>query len=229
MRPYLSSLPKHALARVREPSDRLPGQRKHEDETVSTCNVDEAIDAGHMEPSATVQAELEVKISFCNRAYADRWYNIVRRQNPTYFAILTAIIQEVQLKDGLDISKADFFKRRPEIAREIEKLKFDIVPSGGQMLRRNGNGIRHAKFAPSKSVAVIWEKVGGIVYFTFDDHAPIPYHRAIRHLRDIRLGKRVTTKHPRNTGRFLQNLGRYWKRRYIKEMYGFNPRMRYYE
>src|SRR3712207_8974431 len=53
----------------------------------------------------------------------------------------------------------------------------------GQMLKHNGNGIRHAKFAPSKSIAVVWEKIGHIIYVTFDDHAPIRYHRAIWHLK----------------------------------------------
>jgi hypothetical protein len=171
----------------------------------------------------------EIKITFCNRTYADSWYKMLRRQNANNFAILQAIIKEIQIKDGADISKSDIFERNSEIQQTIDILRFDIIPSRGQMLKHNGNGIRHAKFAPSKSIAVIWEKIGDSIFITFDDHAPIRYHRAIRHFREIKLGKPAFPKRSRNTGKFLRNLQTYWKFRYSKEMWGFDPRQRFYE
>ena len=171
----------------------------------------------------------EVKITYCNRAYADNWYKMLRRQNARHFAILQAIIDEIALKDRAEISKSDIFKRNPEIQSAVNTLLFDLIPSRGQMLRHNGNGIRHAKFAPSKSIAIIWEKIGNEIFVTFDDHAPIRYHRAISHLRDIKLGKPAFPKRARNTGRFLKNLNAYWKDRYRKDMRAFDPRHRFYE
>jgi hypothetical protein len=97
------------------------------------------------------------------------------------------------------------------------------------MLRHNGNGIRHAKYTHSKSIAVVWEKIGEEIFVTFDDHAPIRYHRAITHLRDIKLGRPALPKPARNRGRFLRKLKIYWKFRYAKELKGVNLRRRYYE
>ena len=176
-----------------------------------------------------VQDAPELRIVFCNRAYADNWYKMLRRQSKTHFEILQAIIEEIQIRDGSDIKKADFFARRPDIQQKIRNLNFDPVPSGGQLLRHNGNGMRHAKFAPSKSIAVLWEKIGNVIYVTFDDHAPIRYHRAICHLRDLRLGRQTVLKRPRNSAKFLLNLKSYWRYRYSKEMRRFDPKRRYYE
>ena len=171
----------------------------------------------------------EVKITFCNRAYADKWFKALRRQSPSHFAILQAIISEIQIKNGGDISKSDLFRRSSNVEQQVAALGFDIIPGRGQMLKHNGNGIRHAKFAPSKSIAVVWENIGGIIFVTFDDHAPIRYHRAIRHLRDIKLGKDAVPKRARISGKFLKKLKRFWKLRYTRELIGFDPRQRYYE
>lgn len=171
----------------------------------------------------------ESLVVFCNRAYAKPWYRNLKRQNPEHFEIAQAIIEEIADKNGGDIVKADLYERRPEIAKRISTLGFDPIPSRGQMLRHNGNGIRHAKFSPSKSIAIIWENIGGTIYITFDDHAPIRYHRAISHLRDIKLGKPALPKRPRNTGRFLRKLKRFWAARHFGKLRGFNPRSRYYE
>jgi hypothetical protein len=170
-----------------------------------------------------------IKITFCNRAYADNWFKMLRRQNASHYTILQAIMEEIELKDGADISKQDIFRRSPDIQRKVDALRFDIIPNRGQMLQHNGNGIRHAKFAPSKSIAVIWEKIGEVIFVTFDDHAPIRYHRAIKHLRDIKLGKAALPQRARNTGRFLKRLKTYWKFRYLRDMRKFEPRQRYYE
>lgn len=203
-------------------------QRMHDHEEES--DLSEAGGETERDPhSAGKQTQADVKITFCNRAYADGWYKMVRRQTPDHFNILEALIEEIQIKNGGDVSESDIFRRRPKIGIKVEKLAFDLIPSRGQMLRHNGNGIRHAKFAPSKSIAVVWEKIGETIYVTFDDHAPIRYHRAIRHLKELKLGRPPFLKRPRNTGRFLRSLERYWKRRYIKEMFRFNPKDRHYE
>ena len=169
------------------------------------------------------------EISFSNRAYGTRWYKNLERQNPRVFAVLEALIEEIGLKDGGDIVKAEFYERRPDAAQLIAELAFDPLPGRGQMFGHNGKGIRHAKFAPSKSVAVVWLKVRDRVYVTFDDHAPIRYHRAIRHLRELALGMQALPKRPRNTGHFLRNLKQYWVRRHFGKLRGFNPRSRFYE
>jgi hypothetical protein len=169
------------------------------------------------------------RITFANRAYGRAWLKNLKRQAPEHFAILRALVDEIVAKDGGDVVKADLYARRPDIDERVHSLGFDPLPSRGQMLKHNGNGIRHAKFAPSKSIAVVWEKIGDTIYVTFDDHSPIRYHRAISHLRDIKLGKPTFERRPRNTGRFLRNLKRFWKKRHNDKLRGFDPRDHYYE
>jgi hypothetical protein len=142
---------------------------------------------------------------------------------------LQDIIAEIENKDGADIVKQDIFKRSPQFEAYVASLKFDIIPSRGQTLKHNGNSIRHAKFAPSKSILVVWQRIGDTIYVTFDDHAPIRYHKAILHLRDINLGKPALPKRARITGRFLRKLGKYWKYRFLRELRGFDPRRKHYE
>jgi hypothetical protein len=171
----------------------------------------------------------EVKITFCNSTYADAWYKNFERQNKRHFRILQAIIQEIQDKDGLDIVKSDLYARDKEVSDYLISHHLNVIPSRGQLLKHNGNGIRHAKFAPSKSIAVVWEKIGENIYITFDDHAPLRYHRAIRHLRDIKLGKEGLPKHPRDKRRFLRKLHIYWKYKYARDLRGINLKTRYYD
>jgi len=171
----------------------------------------------------------EVKITFCNRAYADSWYKNLRRHNGFQFRVIQAIFAEIEEKVGLDIVKSDMLARDKEVSKYMTLKGFDIIPSRGQMLKYNGNGIRHAKFAPSKNIAIVWEKIGETIYVTFDDHAPTRYYRAIKHLRDVKLGKTVFPKRPRNTGRFLQKLKIYWKYKYSRCLHGINLKHLYYE
>lgn len=171
------------------------------------------------------------RITYCNKAYGPRWLKNMRRQAPHNFQILQAIVEEIEIKDGKDISKPDLYARRPEVAELIGRLGFDPVPSGQnkkQMLSNNGNGIRHAKFAKSKSIAVIWEKIGDLIYVTFDDHAPYPYHRAIWHLREIRLGKPALPKHPRTMGKHRRNIRKSKKVKYLRRFKGIRLSDRFY-
>jgi len=171
----------------------------------------------------------EIKITFCNRAYAKRWYKNIERQSAHHFTVLKAIIDEIQDKDGGDIVKSDIYARNRYVELYVVSSEFDIIPSRGQMLKHNGNGIRHAKFSPSKSIAVVWEKIGDVIFITFDDHAPIRYYRAIAHLREIKLGKESLPRPARNTGRFLRKLKLYWNMRYIRKLKGIDLKRRFYE
>lgn len=169
-----------------------------------------------------------VEITFSNRAYGEKWFDDVRLSNPAQYAVIEAIIEAIELADGHEISQAEIFKRHPPVARYVQERRFKIVPSNGQLLIANGRGIRHAKYSPSKSVAVVWEKIRRTVYVTFDDHAPIPYHRAIWHLRDIRLGKPTLAKKARTGRRFLRKLEAFKLGQYLSDMRRFNPRSRFY-
>lgn len=46
----------------------------------------------------------EVKIDFCNRAYADQWYEKMQRQNPYHFDVLRAVMDDIEGKGDGDIS-----------------------------------------------------------------------------------------------------------------------------
>lgn len=169
------------------------------------------------------------EISYCNLAYSERWFRNLQRQNAAHFGVLQAIIEDIEFADGGDIEKAMIFKRHPNVQQRTAELEFDIIPSRGQLLRHNGNGIRHAKYAPSKNVAVVWEKIRNTVYVTFDDHAPVRYHRAIAHFRDLRLGKPVFPKRARTTARFLRILKRRWQGRFDRSLKGIDLKRRYFE
>jgi hypothetical protein len=170
----------------------------------------------------------KLKITFCNRAYADNWFKNLRRQSAAHFGVLQAIMDEIERKDGGDIVKADIYRHNPEVERRVSALRFDIIPSRGQMLRHNGNGIRHAKFAPSKSIAIIWERIADTIFVTFDDHAPVRYHRAIAHLRDIKLGRPALPRRAKNSGRFLKNLSAYWRFKYSRDLKGIDLKRLHY-
>lgn len=138
-------------------------------------------------------------------------------------------MDEILDKEGGDICKADLYRRSPEVAAWVVEAGFDIIPSRGQMLKHNGNGIRHAKFSPSKSIAIVWEKIGDTIYVTFDDHAPVRYHRAIAHLREIKLGKRPFARNSRNRGWFYRLMKESWSHGHRRRLKGFSARDRYYE
>jgi hypothetical protein len=70
----------------------------------------------------------KLKITLCNRAYAANWYKNLQRQSVAHFALLQAIFDEIELKDGGDISKADMFRRKPEIERAPTSISFRYHP-----------------------------------------------------------------------------------------------------
>ncbi len=170
-----------------------------------------------------------IEITFCNRAYTDNWFDNVRKQNPEQMMVINAIIAEIESKDGGDIVKVDIYQRNPEVEEYVKTVKFDIIPTRGQMLQHNGNGIRHAKYSRSKSIALVWEKIGETIFVTFDDHARVGYHRAIAHLRNIKLGKPAFPRKARTGGKFYRKLKDYWKYGYTKKMKGISLRKLYFE
>lgn len=143
-----------------------------------------------------------VEISFCNKAYADKWFEDLCSSNPDQHSVIKALIDEIERNDGGEVSQLALFERYPDVAQYVQGNRFRITPSSGQLLVANGKGIRHAKYSPSKSVALVWQNIKGTIYVTFDDHAPVPYHRAIRHLREISLGRSPLPK-PARTRRGL--------------------------
>jgi hypothetical protein len=169
-----------------------------------------------------------VEITFCNRAYADRWYEDLKTSNPSQFAVLQSLLDAISDADGGDINQADMLRRHPQVARYVEASRFRIVPSAGQLLVANGRGIRHAKYSPSKSIAIVWENIRQVIYVTFDDHAPIAYHRAIRHLRDIRLGRPALPKRARDKRAMMKLLAEFRETGHVRSIRRFNPHERYY-
>jgi hypothetical protein len=47
------------------------------------------------------------RITYCSRAYAERWFKNLKRQSPQLFEILQAVIEEIEEKDGGDIVKGE--------------------------------------------------------------------------------------------------------------------------
>lgn len=171
---------------------------------------------------------MKIQMVLCNRAYGKTWYKNIRRTNQKHFLILDEILNQIQLSDGGDISLQKIKENR-EVAQVLDELSLNPIPSRGQMFSHNGNGIRHAKYSKSKNIAIIWERIGNVIFVTFDDHAPIRYHRAIYFLRELRLGRTPTARKSRDRRWFIQKLYRFWGDRGKYRMKGINPRDRYYE
>jgi len=152
-------------------------------------------------------ADLEFYVS--NKAYGIAWFDQMRELNPSHFAIINAILAVIQKNDGGDITQAEVFAQDPEVAAYVGANEYAIVPSYGQELSHNGKGIRHAKYSPSKNIAILWEKIGNTIYFTFDDHAPVRFHRAIHCLCELRLGKEPFPLKSRNSRKTMDKI---WKK-----------------
>jgi hypothetical protein len=168
-------------------------------------------------------ADLEFYVS--NKAYGQAWLDQMKESNPSHFAVIEAILAVIQKNDGGDISNAEVFAQDPEVAAYVRSNEYDIVPSRGQELCHNGKGIRHAKYSPSKNIAILWEKIGDTIYFTFDDHAPVRFHRAIYCLCELRLGKEPFPLKSRDSRKILSKI---WKKGFRKNK-GLDPNKRYYK
>jgi hypothetical protein len=171
---------------------------------------------------------MKIKIVFCNLAYGEQWYDELRKQNPNHFCVFDAILRQLLVSKGEDISLLKL-QEDLELRGQLELLNFKPIPANGQLFSHNGTGIRHVKYSKSKNIAVIWERIGETIFVTFDDHAPIRYHRAISFLRELRLGGAPMPKPARDRRRFTEKLYRFWGNRGKYRIKGVKPADRFYE
>jgi hypothetical protein len=167
----------------------------------------------------------KLRIVFSNKTYGEEWFEDIKESNPAQYAVIQAIIEVIKDNAGGDISQAEVFAKDSAAEDYVRRNNYKIIPANGTMLQHNGEGIRHAKYAPSKSVAILWENIYGAIYVTFDDHAPVRYHRAIYFLRELTAGKQAFPLKSRNTRKFLEKL---WDKGKRKNK-GIDPRKRYYK
>jgi hypothetical protein len=157
---------------------------------------------------------MAIKIIHCNKAYGEDWLANVAKENGMHHRIILAIIEAVKQCNGGEISRQLIYTFDPEIEEYVTRRRFKIFPVGGQELTGNGIGIFHAKFAASKSVAVLWWKINKIIYITFDDHAPIKYHHAIFTFHRLKVGKYIYPMRARSSRKLIDLLK-------SKERWGF--------
>lgn len=149
---------------------------------------------------------MSVEIFFCNKTYNAQWLADKERGNTNQYAVICAIIETIKNNNGGNITLKEVFGHSPRVKEYVERKKYKLIPNGGQEMTGTGSGVRHAKYAPSKSVAVIWELIKGTLYITFDDHAPVKYHRAIYSFQKLRLGRKPLPMKSRSSRRTLEAL-----------------------
>ena len=164
-----------------------------------------------------IQLRVEFRVS--NRSYGRAWLAKLQAQSPHQLAIIQAILDAICRNDGGDFTQREILASSAEVAAYLREQRFSVVPSGGLELAHNGLGIRHAKYSPSKNIAILWERIGDTVFYTFDDHAPIRFYRAIFHLRHLRLGRRAWPSRQRQSRRFIERLKTRRLRRRTKMMF----------
>lgn len=142
----------------------------------------------------------------CNRTYNREWFKDIQYSNESQYLVIEAIFDTILEKDGGDFTHDDVLDKCPRVSEYISEKEFKLIPSGKLHLKGNGKGIRHVKYAPKKSVAILWEKIRDTIYVTFDDHAPIAYHRAIENFHRIRLGQHTIEKNARTSRKFIEKL-----------------------
>lgn len=167
---------------------------------------------------------MEIEIFHCNRTYSPEWLEDKKTSNGIQYKIILAIIDSIKKNDGRQITQKELLAYSEEIREYLERRAYRITPSSGTEMTGNGRGIHHAKYSPSKSVAVLWSVIRRKIYITFDDHAPIKYHRAIYSFHQLRLGRRVYPRAPRCSPRMREILKS--DRPWIYK--GISPRDRYY-
>ncbi len=149
---------------------------------------------------------MDIEIFFCNKTYNERWLKDKETGNTHQYAVIIAIIEVIKANHGERITQQEVLDHDPRVKDYVERRKYKIIPGAGQELHGGGKGIRHAKYAPTKSVAVLWEKIRKTIYITFDDHAPVKYHRAIHSFHKLRLGRHPLPMKPRSSRRTVEVL-----------------------
>lgn len=132
-----------------------------------------------------------VVIFHCNKTYNEKWLRDKKHSNGIQYKIIESIIYLIEKNHGGAITQKEILEHHPDIKEYLERRIFRITPSSGTEMTGNGRGIHHAKYSPTKSVAVLWSVVDNEIYVTFDDHQPIKYHRAIYSFHKLRLGRPV--------------------------------------
>ena len=145
-----------------------------------------------------------VKIIFCNKMYNKEWLEDKAQSNAIQYRIIHAIIEGIAKNNGGAIVVREIIDL--EVEKYIQSRKLKITPSGGQELKGTAAGIYHAKYAPSKSVAVIWSTIKDVTYVTFDDHKLVKYYRAIHSFHLLRFGKPVYPMNPGCSRKVLNKL-----------------------
>jgi hypothetical protein len=167
---------------------------------------------------------MEIEIFHCNKTYNEDWLKDKKSSNGIQYKIIHAIIEFIKKNEGQSITQKEFLAFDSEIKEYIERRNYRIIPSSGTEMTGNGRGIHHAKYAQTKSVAVIWSVILDKIYVTFDDHAPVKYHRAIYSFHQLRLGRPVYPLQSRCSPRMREILKS--KKPWIYK--GIDPRDRYY-
>ncbi len=178
----------------------------------------------HVAEWSELARDTGVSLLVSNRAYNEAWLAELRENHPNGYMMITAILRAISAKDGGIITYADIVASEERIAHHLREHDLTVIPSNGVALEHNGEGIGHAKYSNSKNIALLWEKIGNTIFVTFDDHAPIAYHRAIRCLRELRLGRHVQNMKPRTSRRLIKKIISPWKKGR-----GFNPKNKYYK
>ena len=167
---------------------------------------------------------MEIEIFHCNRTYSSAWLDEKRVANGIQYRVILAILDLIRVNRGGPITQKELLEHSEEVREYMERRAFRTTPSSGTEMIGNGRGIHHAKYSSGKNVAVLWCVIKGRIYVTFDDHAPIKYHRAIYCFHQIRLGRPVLPRAPRCSPKMRRVLTS--KTPWIYK--GIDPRDRYY-
>jgi hypothetical protein len=167
---------------------------------------------------------MDSEIFFCNQTYNRDWLRDKKVSNGIQYKIIKAIIDLAGKAGGGSITQQAMLEYSVEVGQYLERKAFRVVPASGTAMTGNGRGIHHAKYSPTKSVAVLWSVVNEKVFFTFDDHAPVKYHRAIYSFHQLRLGRKVFPRRAKCSRKMREILKSKSPWRYR----GIDPRERYY-
>lgn len=167
----------------------------------------------------------DLKFYVSNKSYGEAWLEKMKDSGHAHYSVIKAILAAIKKNDGGDIRQSDVFEESKDVENYVTSQKFSIIPSRGQELGHNGKGIRHVKFSPSKNIALLWERIGDTIFYTFDDHSPVRFHRAIYCLKELRLGKEPFPLKCRTPRRVMKKI---WKKGYRKNK-GIDPRRRHYK
>ncbi|HCG7750478.1 TPA: hypothetical protein NJ442_004464 [Vibrio parahaemolyticus] len=164
------------------------------------------------------------EVFFCNQTYSRSWLKDKKKSNGIQYKIIQAIMDLATQNGGGAITQQEMLDYSPEIGEYLKRRDFRVIPSSGTEMTGNGRRIHHAKYSHTKSVAVLWSVVDDKIYFTFDDHAPIKYHRAIYSFHQLRLGRPVFPRRSKCSPKMREILKS--KKPWIYK--GIDPRERYY-